>query len=94
MLNFGMKAQFSRIIVISAILNNVILVPLCFWFKAPGAAASGLITQSLIAFIMASVLYKRDIDLLPRLSDLREQVASLSAMAQRSFRKLAFSAGD
>jgi PST family polysaccharide transporter len=36
MLNFGMKPQFSRIIVISAFFNNIILVPLCYWFKAPG----------------------------------------------------------
>jgi polysaccharide transporter, PST family len=94
MLNFGMKAQFSRIILISAVLNNIILVPLCFWFKAPGAAASGLITQSLITVIMASVLYRRDIILLPRLSDLGELVSSLSTVAQRRFKKLTFSAGD
>ena len=94
MLNFGMKAQFSRIILISAVLNNIILVPLCFWFNAPGAAASGLITQSLITVIMASVLYRQDLDLLPRLSDLSELVVSVSTVAQRSFKKLTFSAGD
>jgi PST family polysaccharide transporter len=94
MLNFGMKAQFSRTIVISAFFNNIILVPLCFWFKAPGAAASGLITQSVMAVMMGTVLYRRGIDLLPRFSDLRGQVSSLSTVAQRGYRKLRFSAAD
>jgi len=88
MLNFGMKAQFSRIIVISAFLNNIILVPLCFWFQAPGAAASALITQAGITIMMVIALYGRGIDLLPRLSDLREQVGSLSLFAQRSYEKV------
>jgi PST family polysaccharide transporter len=78
MLNFGMKAQFSRIILISAILNNIILVPLCFWFKAPGTAVSGLVTQMAMTVMMGVMLHGRGIDLLPRLSDLRGQAASFS----------------
>jgi polysaccharide transporter, PST family len=88
MLNFGMKAQFSRIIVFSAFLNNIILFPLCFWLKAPGAAASGLITQMVITILMGKTLYSRGIDLLPRFSDLRGHVASLSLFAQRSYEKV------
>jgi len=88
MLNFGMKAQFSRIIVISAFLNNVILVPLCFLFQAPGAAASALITQTVITVMMGMALYRQGIDLLPRLSDLRGHVENLSLFAQRSYEKV------
>jgi PST family polysaccharide transporter len=88
MLNFGMKAQFSRIILISAILNNIILVPLCFWFKAPGAAVSGLVTQMAMTVMMGVMLHGRGIDLLPRLSDVRGQVASLSLFAQRSYERV------
>jgi len=88
MLNFGLKAQFSRIIVLSALFNNVILVPLCFWFKAPGAAVSALLTQAVITIAMGTTLYGRGIDLLPRLSDVRGHVANLSLVAQRSYEKV------
>jgi Na+/H+ antiporter NhaB len=89
MLNFGMKPEYSRIIVLSAFLNNIILVPLCYWFKAPGAAASGLIIESVVTFAMGMMLFQnRGINLLPRLSDLRGQVSSLSFFAQRSYGKV------
>jgi PST family polysaccharide transporter len=88
MLNFGMKPQYSRVIVISAFFNNIILVPLCYWFKAPGAAASALITETVVTLAMAMMLYGRGIDLLPRLSDVGEQIASLSFFAQRSYSKV------
>jgi PST family polysaccharide transporter len=94
MLNFGMKAQFSRIIMIAALFNNVILVPLCFWFRAPGAAVSGLITQTAITVMMATALHSRGVDLLPRLSDVKGQFASLSSVAQKSYRKIRVSIGD
>jgi polysaccharide transporter, PST family len=85
MLNFGMKPEYSRIIVFSAFLNNIILIPLCFWFKAPGAAASGLIIETFVTLTMGIMLFhRRGIDLLPRLSEVRSQFASLSLM---SFRK-------
>jgi polysaccharide transporter, PST family len=89
MLNFEMKPSYSRIIVISAFLNNIILIPLCYWFKAPGAAASALTTETVVTLAMALALYYgRGIDLLPRVSDVREQVASLSFFAQRSYEKV------
>jgi O-antigen/teichoic acid export membrane protein len=89
MLNFGMKPEYSRIIVVSALLNNVILIPLCFWFKAPGAAASALIIEIFVTVTMAMMLFKnRRIDLLPRFSDMRGQLASLSFFAQRSYEKV------
>jgi len=88
MLNFGMKPQFSRIIVFSAFANILVLVPLCYWFAAPGAAASALLTETLVTVVMAVVLYRRGIDLLPRLSDVRGQIASLSFFAQRSYEKV------
>jgi polysaccharide transporter, PST family len=70
MLNFGMKPQYSRIIVLSAVINNLILIPLCYFFKAPGAAMSALIIESFVTLAMGVMLYRsRAIDLLPRLSD-------------------------
>jgi len=83
MLNFGMKEQFSRTIIISALFNTLILVPLCYWFKAPGAAVSGLITQTAMAIMRAMALRGRGIDLLPRLSDLRAQVSAMSVFSLR-----------
>jgi PST family polysaccharide transporter len=83
MLNFGMKPQFSRIIVFSAFFNILILVPLCYWFKAPGAAASALLTETVVTLTMALMLHGRGIDLLPRLSDMRGQVASVSFVSLR-----------
>jgi PST family polysaccharide transporter len=88
MLNFGMKAQFSRMIVMSAFLNSIILVPLCFWFKASGAAVSGLIAEVITTITMGVMLYGRGIDLLPRLSDFKGQVANISLFAQRSYEKV------
>jgi len=88
MLNFGMKPQFSRTIVISAFVSIIILFPLCYWFKAPGAAASALITETAVTLAMAMMLYVRGIDLRPRLSDVGEQVSSLSFFAQRSLAKV------
>jgi len=89
MLNFGMKPEYSRIIVLSAFLNNIILIPLCYWFKAPGAAASGLLVETFVTLTMGMMLfYRRGIDLLPRLSDMKGQLASLSFFAQRSYERV------
>ena len=89
MLNFGMKPQYSRIILVSAFFNNIILVPLCFWFRASGAAASALITETVVTLAMAIILYRRrGIDLLPHLSDLKEQAAGLSFFAHKSFERV------
>ena len=88
MLNFGMKPQFSCIIVFSAFFNIMILVPLCYAFGAPGAAASALITETVVTIAMAVLLYRRGIDLLPRLSDMKGQVANLSFFASKSYQKV------
>ncbi len=84
MLNFGMKPQYSRIIVVSAFFNNLILFPLCYWCKAPGAAASALLTETFVTVVMGVLLHRRGIDLLPRLSDVTEQFTSMRGF---SFRK-------
>jgi PST family polysaccharide transporter len=88
MLNFGMKPQYSRTIVIGAFFNSIVLIPLCYWFKAPGAAVSALLTETFVTLIMGMLLYGKGIDLLPRLSDVGEGVASLSFFAQRSYEKV------
>jgi polysaccharide transporter, PST family len=87
MLNFGMKAQYSRIIVISAFLNNIMLVPLCIWFKAEGAAASGFLIETLVTIMMGIALHRRGIDLLPQPSGLKRRVVALSAFALRRVRE-------
>jgi PST family polysaccharide transporter len=79
MLNFGMKPQYSRIIVLSAVFSNAILFPLCYRFKAPGAASAALITETVVTIAMGMMLYGKGVNLLPRLSDLRDQISSLSA---------------
>jgi len=84
MLNFEMKPQYSRIIVISAFFHNLILVPLCYWLKAPGAALSALLTETLVTILMGLLLYRQDIDLLPRASDFRNLYASLSSFSLRT----------
>ena len=84
MLNFGMKSQFSRILVVSAFLNNIILIPLCFWFKAPGAAASALTTEVFVTLVMARMMYSRGIDLWPRMSDVKQQLAAVSFWNRKS----------
>jgi len=84
MLNFGMKPQYSRIIVISAFFNSIILVPLCYWYKAPGAAASALITETLVTLMMGMALHgSQGIDLLPRLSEMKRWAAILSFVSLR-----------
>ena len=68
------KPQYSRIIVLSAFFSNIILVPLSLWFKAPGAAASALITETVVTLAMGIMLYRRrGIDLFPHLSDIRNR---------------------
>ena len=84
MLNFGLKRYYSRIIVASAVFNNIILLPLCYWFKAPGAAASALITETVVTVAMGMMLHRRGVDLLPRLSDIRGQLASFSLFAREA----------
>ncbi len=79
MLNFGMKPQYSRIIVLSAVFSNAILFPLCYRFKAPGAASAALITETVVTIAMGMMLYGKGVNLLPRLSYLRDQISSLSA---------------
>lgn len=80
MLNFGMKSQYSRTIVLSAIFSNMILVPLCYWFGAPGAAASALLTETGVTIGMGIMLYLRGIDLLPRITQFKDQLVHLSLL--------------
>jgi PST family polysaccharide transporter len=81
MLNFGMKQQFSKTIIYSAFVNVVILFPLCYLLKAPGAALSALLAETLVTIVMAVMLYKRGIDLLPRFSDILSVVQRKTSFA-------------
>ncbi len=88
MLNFGMKSQFSQIIVASAFFNILILIPLCLYFQAPGAAASALFTEALVTLWMGMILYCSGIDLMPRFADAMGPLSALSmAPIRRAFER-------
>jgi polysaccharide transporter, PST family len=85
MLNFGMRTQFSQIIIASSFLNIIILFPLSYYFGACGAAACGLVTEVLVTILMGIVLYKRGIDLMPRFTEMRLGSLTLASL-NRTFR--------
>jgi polysaccharide transporter, PST family len=85
MLNFGMRTQFSQIIIASSFLNIIILFPLSYCFGACGAAACGLVTEVLVTILMGIVLYKRGIDLMPRFTEMRLGSLTLASL-NRTFR--------
>ena len=61
MLNFGMKKTFSRILILSALTNVLLLVPLAHWFAAQGAAISVLVTEFVVTASMYIALRLRRI---------------------------------
>ncbi|BAN26023.1 oligosaccharide flippase family protein [Caballeronia insecticola] len=64
MLPLGMKAQFTRILIGSALLNFLLLAILANLFGAQGAAATVLAVESAIAVSMAMTLYMRGVPFL------------------------------
>ena len=83
MLNFGMKAEYSYTIVIAAVFSNLILFPLCYEFKAPGAASAALVTETVVTLAMGIMLAKRGVDLLPRLSSIKSQAINFALFQAR-----------
>lgn len=65
MLNFGMKREFIRTVILSGFLCLFALFPLAFWFGAPGAAASALLFEFMQTAILGIILFRRGIQLLP-----------------------------
>ena len=66
MLPLGMKAQFSRVLIGSAVLNFGLLAVLAKLFGEQGAAATVLIVETLAAAAMAFTLYLQGVPLLKR----------------------------
>lgn len=63
MLTFGMNQLFSRILIASAGLNLLLIVPLAWRFGADGAAISMLCTEIFVTTSMAWMLHRRGINL-------------------------------
>ncbi|SAK89644.1 polysaccharide biosynthesis protein [Caballeronia hypogeia] len=66
MLPLGMKAQFSRVLIASAVLNFGLLAVLAKFFGEQGAAATVLIVETAVAAGMAFTLYLQGVPLLKR----------------------------
>jgi PST family polysaccharide transporter len=66
MLPLGMKAQFSRVLMASAVLNFSLLAVLANLFGEQGAAATVLIVETLVAAAMAFTLHLQGVPLLKR----------------------------
>lgn len=58
MLNFGMKKSFSRIIVLSGLINIALIIPLAHWLGAEGTAISVLLTEIMVTMLMGVVLWR------------------------------------
>ncbi len=61
MLPLGMEKVFSRVLMISAVFNLIIIWPLISWGGAVGTAWAALATETLVTVMMAVVLWKRRI---------------------------------
>ncbi|WP_213229775.1 flippase [Caballeronia sp. NK8] len=66
MLPLGMKAQFSRVLMASAVVNFGLLAVLATLFGEQGAGATVLITETLVAAAMAFTLHLQGVPLLKR----------------------------
>ncbi|SAK76438.1 polysaccharide biosynthesis protein [Caballeronia pedi] len=66
MLPLGMKAQFSRVLMASAVVNFGLLAVLATLFGEQGAAATVLITETVVAAAMAFTLHLEGVPLLKR----------------------------
>ena len=64
MLPLGMKANFTRIVMASGVINMVLLAILVPIWGADGAAAAVLVSEMLVTCAMALVLSGADIHLL------------------------------
>ena len=64
MLNFDLKREFTRTVMLSGIASFIVLLPLVFWLGAPGSAASALLFEFLQTAILGVILHRRGIYLL------------------------------
>lgn len=64
MLVFGMQKEFSRIIMLAAIINTILVLPLIYIYMGIGVCVSMLITESIVTTSMWYVLKIKGIDIL------------------------------
>jgi PST family polysaccharide transporter len=64
MVTFGLRREFSRILLVSGLVNIALLLPLAFWFGATGAAISVLTTECLVTAAMWVLLRRRGVVLI------------------------------
>ncbi|MHB8304111.1 MAG: flippase [Acidobacteriaceae bacterium] len=64
MVTFGMDKQFSRILIMSGIVNVLLAIPLIKLYRAQGASMSLLITEVLVTTSMWIVLQRNGIDIM------------------------------
>lgn len=58
MLNFGLKAEFSKVVIISGLLNILMIIPLSYYHGAAGAASSILLAECFVTVSMFLILVK------------------------------------
>jgi PST family polysaccharide transporter len=61
MLPFGMQRDFSRILIISAIFNTVIVIPLTYFYAAIGTCVSIMMTETFVTITMGCILANKHI---------------------------------
>lgn len=66
MLAFGLQKEFSRILLLAAILNTCIVLPLIYLFQGLGVCVSITLTESFVTFAMWYILKKNGIVLIGR----------------------------
>ena len=58
MLTFGMQREYSRILLKAGLVNVILVVPLCYWLGAVGAAIASVTIEILVALARTLVLRK------------------------------------
>ena len=66
MLTFGMQKEFSRIIMMAAVFNTCLVLPMIYFFEGLGVCVSISLTESFVTLAMLYVLNKKGVILLWR----------------------------
>jgi PST family polysaccharide transporter len=61
MLNFGLKTEFSKVVIASGLLNILLMMPLSYYHGAVGAASSILLAECFVTISMFLILVKKKI---------------------------------
>lgn len=66
MLVFGMKKQFNKILLSSAVINTIIVLPMIYFYQAIGVSISMTITEIFVTVTMYIILKKNNINLITK----------------------------